>query len=166
MAILCQYCLNPIQDGLFRDCPRMGEPLLAPLPKICHTYPKTMKLGTVITYLRQTQKYINHETHPLGSADNKYRYRLDFNTWFLILLTFLESWIIVLIEMFTILMMSAKMDTPGLLKKRNFEKKVMPSWFQSMTSTTNFYHVIQIILQKWSCDQSLGTVAFLWEKLS
>ena len=35
-----------------------------------------------------------------------------------------------------------------------------------MTSPTKFYHVIQIILYMCSCDQSLVTVAFLWEKLS
>ena len=28
----------------------------APLPKIRHTYPKMMKLGTVIPYLRKIQK--------------------------------------------------------------------------------------------------------------
>ena len=28
----------------------------APLPKICHTYPTIMKLGTVIPYLRKIQK--------------------------------------------------------------------------------------------------------------
>ena len=28
----------------------------APLPKICHTYPAMMKLGTVIPYLKKTQK--------------------------------------------------------------------------------------------------------------
>ena len=32
-----------------------------------------------------------------------------------------------------------------------------------MTSPTNFYHVIQIVLWMWSCDQSLVNVAFLWE---
>ena len=31
----------------------------------------------------------------------------------------------------------------------------------SMTSPTKFYHVTQIILLIWSCDQSLVTVAFL-----
>ena len=41
----------------------------------------------------------------------------------MIILTFLESWIIVLINMVTILMMSAKMATPGLLKTRVFWKK-------------------------------------------
>ena len=34
------------------------------------------------------------------------------------------------------------------------------------TSPAKLYHVIQIILQMCSCDQSLVTVAFLWEKLS
>ena len=35
-----------------------------------------------------------------------------------------------------------------------------------MASPTKFYHVIQIILYMCSCDQSLVTAAFLWEKLS
>ena len=35
-----------------------------------------------------------------------------------------------------------------------------------MTSQTKFYHVIQIILQMCSCDQSLVNVAFLCETLS
>ena len=35
-----------------------------------------------------------------------------------------------------------------------------------MTSPTKFYQVIQIILYMCSCDQSLVTLAFLWEKLS
>ena len=82
-----------------------------------------MKLGTVIPYLRKIQKYINHVTHPLSSADisifspkiskfcyiKKYRYRLDF-----------ESLVIVLINMVTILIMSAKITTPSLLKIRVF----------------------------------------------
>ena len=41
-----------IEDGLFRGCSRMerGGGKKAPLPKIYHTYPTMMKLGTVITY--------------------------------------------------------------------------------------------------------------------
>ena len=35
-----------------------------------------------------------------------------------------------------------------------------------MTSSTIFHHVIQIISQIWSCDQSLVTVAFLWKRLT
>ena len=72
--------------------------------------------------------------HPLNSADisifspeiskfcyiKKYRYRLHFDTQFLNLLTFLESLKIVLINMVTTLMISAKMATPGLLKIKVF----------------------------------------------
>ena len=40
--------LNPIQDGHFRGCSRMGGGAKRPpLLKICHTYPTMMKLGTV-----------------------------------------------------------------------------------------------------------------------
>ena len=64
---------NPIQDGHFRGCSRMagggrgGKKTL--LPKICHTDPTIMKLGTVIPYPKKTQKYMNHVTHPLSFAD-------------------------------------------------------------------------------------------------
>ena len=33
--------------------------------------------------------------------------------------------------------------------------------FLSITSSTKFYNVTQIILQMWSCDQSLVTLAFV-----
>ena len=36
------------------------------LPKICHTYPTMMKLGTVRPYLKKIQKCINHTTHLLS----------------------------------------------------------------------------------------------------
>ena len=39
--------------GLLTD--EMG-PKRPPLPKICHTYPTMMRLGTVIPYLRKIQK--------------------------------------------------------------------------------------------------------------
>ena len=80
---------------------------------------------------------MNHMTHPLSSADisiflpeisqfcciKKYRYRFHLDTYFLTLLTFLESLRIVLINMANIFMMSAKMATPGLLKIKIFWKK-------------------------------------------
>ena len=37
----------------------------APLPKICHTYSTMMKLGTVITYLKKSQKICNAHDMPL-----------------------------------------------------------------------------------------------------
>ena len=89
-----------------------------------------MEFGTAIPYLKKIQKYINHVTHPLSSADissfsleirkfcyiKKYMYRLHFDTKFLILLTFLESLKIILIKKVIVFMMSAKMATPGVLK--------------------------------------------------
>ena len=38
------------------------------LPKICHTYPTMIKLGTVIHYLKKINKYTNHVTHLLSYA--------------------------------------------------------------------------------------------------
>ena len=69
-------------------------------------------------------------TKPLTSADisifspeiskfcyiKKYRYRLHFSTEFLIILDFLHSLKICLVNLVIILMMSAKMATQGLLK--------------------------------------------------
>ena len=63
--------------------------------------------------------------------------------------------------MVKILMMSAKMATPGLLKIKYFEIKVITSYILSMTSPTKFCHMTQIILWMWSCDQSLITLAFV-----
>ena len=90
------YGFNSIQDGLFRGCSRMGwgRGQKGPLPKICHTYPTMMELGTVIPYSKKIQKNMNHVIHPLSSADigifsseiskfcyiKKYRYRLYFDT--------------------------------------------------------------------------------------
>ena len=102
------------------------------LPKIYHTYPTMMKLGTEIPYLQKIQKYMNHLTHPLRSAEmsnfspeisefcyiKKYMYRLQFDTKFLIILTFLQLIKMVLIKRVTILTISAKMATSGLLKIR------------------------------------------------
>ena len=42
----------------------------------------------------------------------------------------------------------------------------MTSQFLSVMSPTIFYHMTQIILQMWSCDQCLVTLAFLGEELS
>ena len=59
---------NPIQDGHFRNYAHgLGEggAKRPPLPKICHTYPKMMKLDTVIPYLENIQKiYESRDTPP------------------------------------------------------------------------------------------------------
>ena len=46
--------LNPVQDGHFWGCSRMG-PFLG-------QYPTMMKLGTVIPYLEKIKKNMNHVT--------------------------------------------------------------------------------------------------------
>ena len=70
---------------------------------------------------------MNHVTHPLSFANiskfsyiKKYRYRFLFETSFLILLTFLESLKLVLLNLVTILMMSAKIVAPAFLKTKVF----------------------------------------------
>ena len=60
---LCHFWnLNPIQDGHFRGSSRIGvDPSL---PKICHTYPTMIKLGTIIPYLKKTQKIYESRDAP------------------------------------------------------------------------------------------------------
>ena len=96
-----------------------------------------MKLGTLIPYLKKIQKiYKSRDTtfefcwHQqfLPEISNfcyikKYIYRLYFDILFLILLTFVWYWKIFSINVVTILMMSAKMDTLGLLKIKVFRNK-------------------------------------------
>ena len=111
--------------GLLMD----GGPKRSLLLKICHTYPTMMKLGTVIPYLKKIQK--THKSHdtPLESADISifHRKSADFSVsrntdidcilkQFLTLSTVFEPLKIVLINMVTILMMSAKIATLGLLE--------------------------------------------------
>ena len=107
-----------------------GGPKRSPLPKICQTYPTMMKFCTVIPYLKKIQKRMNHVTQLLISADissfsseignfcyiKEHRYRLNFSTKFLILLALLESLKFFLINLVIIVMISAKMATPGLPK--------------------------------------------------
>ena len=68
LSFICQktiYSVNPIEDGPFRGCLQKGGAKRSPLPKICHTYPPIMKLGTAITYLKKIQKiYKSRDTLP------------------------------------------------------------------------------------------------------
>ena len=87
--------LNPIQHGLFWGCSRIGGPTSpSPHPKICHTYPTMVKLGTDIPYLEMIQKIYESRVRFLSSADisifspeiskfcyvGKYRYRFHFDS--------------------------------------------------------------------------------------
>ena len=61
-------------------------------------------------------------------------------------------------------MISVKLATLGLLKIKVFGHNGF-NIILSMTSPTKFYHLNQIRMQMWSCDQSLVTLTFLLEKL-
>ena len=65
------WCLTLLRLDLFGAAHRWGgkkhpPPLL--LAKICHTYPIMMKLGTVIPYLKKTQKTFESRDTPLDTA--------------------------------------------------------------------------------------------------
>ena len=55
--------------GYFGAAHAWGGAKKAPLPKICSKCPTMMKLGTVITYLKESKKYIDHVMHPFSFAD-------------------------------------------------------------------------------------------------
>ena len=83
-----------------------------------------MKLGTVIPYLKKTQKICE----------------------FLILLTFFKSLKIFLINMVTILMVSAKLATLGLLKIKIFQNKGYDVIIPNHDVTSKILSVNQIVL--------------------
>ena len=103
---------------------------------------------------------MNHASHPLSSADisifsseiskycyiRTYRYRLHFDTQFLILLTFFESLRSVFSKHGYNLMISAKLATPGLFKTKIFGGKGYDIIIPDYDVQTKFYHVTQIKL--------------------
>ena len=107
------------------------------LPKICHTYPTMMKLGAVIPYLKKIQKiYESRDTPPdfcwhqhffIGNQQILLYQEIQIYIafWYIISnsFKFFESLKIFLINLVIILMMSAKMTTPGLLKITVFWNK-------------------------------------------
>ena len=111
---------------------------------------------------------MNHVTHTLSSADisifspeiskvfyiKKYRYRLHFGTYFLILLTFIESLKIIWITLVIILMMSAKMANRGLIK-------IMIFWNKGHDVIIPDNDVTSKIL---SCDLSCIVHVSMWPK--
>ena len=91
----------------------MGGGKKVSLPKICHTYPTNMKLGTVIPYLKKTQEIYESREAPLEFCRHQHFFM---GKMFWVFKDFL-------INMVTILMMSAKLGTPGLLKIKIFQNK-------------------------------------------
>ena len=137
----------------------------SPSLKICHSYPTMTKLGSY-TFPKEDPKNISITWHTpwllLTSANfhrkffyiKKYRYRLHFSTIFLILLAFLESLKICLINLVIILMMSAKMATPGLLKITVF-------WNKGFDFIISIDDVTNRILSR---DSNYIVGVFMWPK--
>ena len=114
-----------------------GGPKKPSLLKICHTYPTMMKLGTVIPYLKKIQKkYESRDTsldfcwHQQFFAGNQqillYQEKhVQIAFWFKISNSFNFSWVFkdFVNKKVTILMMSAKVSTPGFLKINVFWNK-------------------------------------------
>ena len=131
--------VNPIQDGLFWGCSRMeegGEAWRTLLTKICYTYPTMMKIGTVIPYLKKIQKLFELRDAPLEFCWHQHFFtenqkivlyheiqiQIAFRYIIFNSSNFLESLLIVLINMVKISMISAKMATLCLLKIKIFWK--------------------------------------------
>ena len=68
--------------------------------------------------------------------------------------------------MVTILMMSVKTATLGLLKIRVFWNKVFDVVISAYDVTNKFLSLDSNYIIDMACDQSLVTVSFLWEKLA
>ena len=71
VLIQMKCCLFPMiltlfRMGFFGAAHGWGGPFWSPLPKIRHTYPTMMKLGTVIPYLRKIQKMYKSRDKSLG----------------------------------------------------------------------------------------------------
>ena len=92
---LAEWFLTLFRMGIFGAAHGWGpERPLPPLPKICHTYPSMVKLGTVIPYLKKIQKIYKSCDISLSSTDisifsteiskfcyiKKYRYKMHFGT--------------------------------------------------------------------------------------
>ena len=140
-----------------------------PLHKICHTYPTMMKLSTVTSYLKKVQERFESRDTPLEFcwhhhffSENR-KFAISRNTdidcnlihKFLFYLTFLELWKIVLINMVTIFMMSAKMVTPGLLKIKGF-------WNKGCDIIISVHDVANKILSR---DSNYTVDVIMWPKI-
>ena len=107
------------------------------LPKICHTYSTTMKIGTVIPYLKKIQKtcklcgtplqFCWHQHFFTGSQQLLGCQEILIQTAFSCMISnyfiFFKFLKVILINMVSILMMSAKLAALGLLKIKVFWNK-------------------------------------------
>ena len=65
------FSVNHIQVGSFRCCSRISVQK-CPLPKICHTYPKMIKLSTVKLYLTIIQNLYKSRDTPIKFCWHQY----------------------------------------------------------------------------------------------
>ena len=161
-----------MRDKLFQGCddPFHRAKALCQKPA---THIPTMMNSYI--FVKEGPKCIWITWHPLSSADistfipemSKFCYiKIQIAFWHIISYSFNVSWDF-LIGMVTVLIMSAKMAALSLLKIKVFQNKDY-ELINSVhdTSPTKFYQVTLFILYMQSYDQSLETIAFLWEKLS
>ena len=112
--------------GLFRTAYRWGREKRSSVPKICYTYSTMMKLGTVIPYLKKTQKSYESRDTPLEFCQHQHFFignqqillyqKIQIQIENTDLLTFFEFLKIFFVSMVKSLIMSAKLAAPGLLK--------------------------------------------------
>ena len=160
MKKLWTRLLTLFKMGFFGAPHGWGGQKRPPLPKICCTYPTMMKLGTVIPYRKKIQKIYDSRDTLLefcwqqhfftGNQQILLYQEIQIQIPFRYIISNSSNFSWVFKDCFNnvvkILMISAKMATPGLLKIKILWKKVMTSWLLSMTSPTKFYHVIQITM--------------------
>ena len=65
LTILWDWRLTLFRMGFFGAAHGWGGTKRASLPKICHTYPTTIKLGTAIPYRKKIQKLYESHDRPL-----------------------------------------------------------------------------------------------------
>ena len=128
MLVAC--CLTLFRMGIFMAAHGWGDQKGPPsLKSVTHILQWWNLAQLYLTYRRSKRIYESRDTPPKFYwyqhfftrnqqilLYKKYKYRLHFGTQFLFFLTFIESLRIFLIKLVIILMMSAKMATPGLLK--------------------------------------------------
>ena len=139
-----------------------------------------MKLGTVMLYIKKIQKiykscdtphefcwhqYLLTRIHQLCYV-KKYRYRLHFNTWFVILLTFFQSLKVSLRNRLPILIISAKLATLGLFKIKVIWKKGFDVTFSVHEVTNEILsrdsnYIIDVVMWPTSGISSISMKEFI-----
>ena len=137
LCLRFQWLLTLLRMILFVAAHRR-EGKKVPFPKICQTYPRRIKLGTIIPYLNKIQELCK-------SRDTIFEF-----CWHQHFSPEIRKFYCIKRNRFCLLQHGYNFD--------DISKK--------SASPTKFYVVTQIILQLWSFDQNFVTLEFLWDKLS